>query len=316
MSNGDFEKARSFSEDAISVYESVNEFENTDPEYAFYLNNYARSLIGLDKFEDAEEVLKRAIDISDRAPTTQKDRFFRRKHDLASVYLKTGRPAKALELLNAFKDEYAQALGPSHQDYAQLLKSTAKAHLGVSEVNEGITYLDSSNSVFVAQIDRVFQFRSEKDNKEFMETVIPEFSEFQSLALQNDSFRTQLNEMNLNNQLLQKNLLLSRSRQILDQILESEDSVAIKTVYDYKALKNQLNKIYNQDLSERKIRIDSIEQLINQKETELVKIHNELVTDETPLVKDWNETNTYDLLICWNGSRITNNCVHKYKYSQ
>ena len=285
--NGKFNKAKALFEEAINVTEHIDDFDESHSEYGFYLNNYARSLLKLGQYDEAIKLLKKNIEITESDSIIDKGRYYRKQHDLASAYILTDEYEKALELLNSFKEAYGLQLGSTHEDYGQLLKSIGKAYIGVSEYENAISYMDSSNNVLISQIDKVFKFRSEKENKEFVKTLVPEFDEFQSILINDHEPMSNLVEMNLNNQLLLKNLLLSQSKRIMDKLVNSNDTSTVNKVYKYKELKSKINKNHNLKSFDRTENLDSLKNILNEKEVELAKLYSDKFDIDISLTKSW-----------------------------
>lgn len=287
LRKGELNQAKQLFEEAISVFEGIKEFDESHSEYGFYLNNYARTLLELKKFDDAIDLLNKTIEISEKDSINDKVRYIRKKHDLAKVYIRTREYAKAIDLLENFKEEYRLKLGSSNPDYGHYLKTMGKAYMGIFDYRKAIPYLDSSNRILISQIDKVFKFRSEKENKEFVKTIVPEFDEYQSMLIKNEELVGPLVEINLNNQLILKNLLLSQSRRIIDKLINSKDPYIERKVYEYKDIKSIINRNYSLEPSNRLINFDSLNNVLNEKEVELVKLYSKNFADKTSLDDNW-----------------------------
>jgi CHAT domain-containing protein len=287
LRRGEFNKSKTLFKEAITVLEEIEDFDESHSEYGFYLNNYASVLLELKQYDEAIKLLNKNIEISESDSINDKERYYKKKHNLAKAYTETGKYNEALDILNNFKEAYGLRIGSTHPDYGQLLKNLGKAYLGNSDYENSIPHIDSSNNVLISQIDKVFKFRSEKENKEFIKTLVPEFDEFQSMLVNNKESMRQLIEMNLNNQLLLKNLLLSQSRKIMDKLVESKDSSTVNNVYRYKELKAKINKSYSSKSLESTENFDSLRNVLNEKEVELAKLYSDKFSKDVSLIKDW-----------------------------
>ena len=139
----------------------------------------------------------------------------------------------------------------------------------IKEFKSSIKNLSNANEILISQIDEVFKFRSEEENKKYLQSIIFEFDELQSLPTKNKSSSEFLVELNLNNQLLLKNLLLTQSKKVMDKLLSTNDSAIVNQVYEYKGIKSRLHKIYSNGFSEA---TDELKIELNRKEKELIKL--------------------------------------------
>ncbi|WP_162306994.1 CHAT domain-containing protein [Winogradskyella ouciana] len=287
LKKGEFLKAEQHFREAMSILDKNEGIKQSHSEYGFYLNNYARSLLALERYDEAIVSIKKGIKLSEGNSIPDPVRYYRKQQDLAEAYMKTEKFDEALSILKKYETDVAQRLGKSHQDYGAYLKNLGKAHLLNSNHNEAYNYFDASNTITINQIDKVFKFRTEKENKEFMEMLRPEFDELQALAIDNKKLSSQLIYINLNNQLLLKNLLLSQSKQIIEKLSDNTDSITANMIFEYRQLKSKVSELVSSSISQKTETLDSLYNVLNSKEAELTKLYAEKYENNTNLKKDW-----------------------------
>ncbi|WP_370001139.1 CHAT domain-containing protein [Winogradskyella sp.] len=287
LKKGELIKAEQHFKEAMSVLDSNKDIKNTHSEYGFYLNNYARSLLAQGRYDEAIITLKKGIKLSEEDSIPDPVRYYRKQQDLAEAYMKTKKYDEALSILKKYEVDVALRLGENHQDYGTYLKNLGKAYLLNSNHEEAYRYFNASNAISISQIDKVFKFRTEKENKEFMEMLRPEFDELQALAIDNEKLSSQLININLNNQLLLKNLLLSQSKQIIEKLLYNTDSITANKVFEYRQLKSKVSELVSSSISQKIENLDSLYDILNSKEAELTKLYAEKYDTETNLKRDW-----------------------------
>ena len=113
--------------------------------------------------------------------------------------------------------------------------------------------------------------------------VVPQFLDFKHIK-----DREKLNGINLNNQLMLKGLLLNNSKDVINELSNLNDTLIDRKILSYKSSKRQLFKLITKS-SENKVKyLDSLNEIINSKETELVKLYSINFSNNYSLLKDWN----------------------------
>lgn len=287
LKKGEFVEAEQLFLKALDLMDQLDDINQSHSEYGFFLNNYARSLLALERYADAINTLKKGIKLSEDNSVPDPIRYYRKQQDLAEAYLKTGKYSDALQLLNKFENDIANRLGKDHQDYGTYLKQLGKAQLLNSNPRKALEYLKEHNTITIKQIDKIFKFRTEKENKEFIKTLKPDFDELQALALNNSALSDELIEINLNNQLLLKNLLLSQSKQIIDELLKTSDAAIISKVLAYKQLRSEVSGMINSGTANISRQLDSLNEELNKREAELTAIYSKVNSNNSTLENDW-----------------------------
>jgi CHAT domain-containing protein len=148
----------------------------------------------------------------------------------------------------------------------------------------------TSNEVNYKELNKIFKFRSENEKKSFLKVISKSFDDLQSIPLAQSSNVDKWNDLNLNNQLMLKGLLLNNSKDVLTQLATLNDSTIENSIKNYKLLKRQLAKTMSQSADKRTVNIDSLKEVVNGEEAKLVKLHSTKFGETMSLGRDWKES--------------------------
>ncbi|MGC6429857.1 MAG: CHAT domain-containing protein [Jejuia sp.] len=281
---GEFSRANEKFKIALNVF--LNNQPKTHQRYNHYLLNYTETLILTNQTDEAINLLLESIDISQKE-NDEHEYYFRKKIRLAEAYIKLGNKLKGIEIINQNKKKLANYIGKNHIDYANVMKTLGLAYLDISESHKGIQAVDSFNTIIVAQIDKIFKFRSEKEKKSFLRMTQQSFDELQTLAFDHNFKYDQLNIINLKNQIFLKGLLLNSSKNIIHQLSQLNNAAINNKISDYRILKSNLLKTLSKKIELREYDINVLEKKITVAEVELVKLFNDRFKKKVSTEFDW-----------------------------
>ena len=273
---------------ALEIIE-VPDGQKWHDDYSYFLNDYAKTLFELDEVEKAISLMKKNLEYFDKKVKVKNEAYYNRKFNLAKAYNLTKAYDEALPLIEEATRNVKTILGENHVDYGLFLDQLSDTYLGLGDNEKAITALTKSNSVFINQIDKIFQFSSENEKKAFIKMVTLNFNKLQSIAITNNIKNDNLNVLNLNNQLMLKGLLLNNSKDVLLKLKELNDEGINNKITFYKSIKVKRAKVLTQAFNKRTLDIDSLSNIINTKEAELVRIYNTNFKDGAKLIHDWEE---------------------------
>jgi len=288
LHKGDLEQAKILFKEALSVL--LKSFDENHSEYGFYLNHYTSSLLGLNQNDEAIALMIKNIKISESNANIESQDYYRKKLGLAKAYNKIGNYNEALSILTSYTEKLKHKLGNRHPDYGDMLKSLGDTYMGLEQVEKAIPIIDSFNTVLISQIDKVFKFRSEKQKKSFLKITNQNFDELQSVAYQLMIPNGRLNEINLDNQIMLKGLLLNNSKNLLSQLSTLNSTDINAKILSYRAVKTKLSTTLSLPFEERILDIDSLKNLINTKESELVKLYSTRFKQTMNLNQSWRQS--------------------------
>ncbi|WP_411894864.1 CHAT domain-containing protein [Winogradskyella sp. A2] len=285
---GNYSDALNYFKDALTIVE-VPEGEKWHDFYGYMLNDYAKTMFRLGNTREAIGLMEKNLDYSEKHDSIKSEAYFNRKYNLAKAYNLTKAYNKALPLIEEATKNLKTILGENHVDYGQFLEELSGTYLGLGDTEKAIVALAESNSVFINQIDKIFQFSSENEKKAFIKMVTLNFNKLQSLAITKDLKNDNLNALNLNNQLMLKGLLLNNSKDVLLKLKQLNDDEINSKITSYKFLKSKHAKVLTQSFNKRTLDIDSLTKIINTKEAELVRLYNSNFKEGAKLVRNWEE---------------------------
>lgn len=277
---------------AVKLYKEaldnlLKNFDENHFNYGYYLNDYASALLKKGENEKAISLFKKNISIFEKNSRNEVEDYYKAKFYLAQAFNKTGDYSNALPLLINASEKIKNMLGDNHILYGRILESLSDSYFGLEKIDKAISTIELSNSIVIGQLDKIFKFRSEKEKKAFLNTMVNNFDHMQSIALRNNLKFEKLNDINLNNQLMLKGLLLNNSKNILTQLSTLNDSLIDNKIIRYRSLKKEYTKLLSLPIADRVINMDSIKEDINIKESELVKLYSFNFEDNIYLSKDW-----------------------------
>ncbi|BAO77701.1 tetratricopeptide repeat protein [Winogradskyella sp. PG-2] len=283
-----FDEALEYFKNALEINEKP-EGEEWHNDYSYMLNDYAKTLLELGDNEQAIRLMEKNLNYFINKGKPKNEEFYNRKYSLANAYNLTGDFKSALPLIKESTSNLGDILGTDHVDYGDFLKTLSNTYFGLGMKDEGISSLLESNSVFVNQINKIFQFSSEQEKAAFMKMITNTFNQMQSLS-QSDTFKdSSLDIANLNNQLMLKGLLLNNSKDILTKLSKIENDSLTFKIELYKNDKKRLSKLLTQYRTTNEKEIDSLKSVVNQREAELVKYYSTNFEGGISLTRNWED---------------------------
>ncbi len=308
LQKGDIFRAKKLFKEALDNF--LKNFDENHIKYGYYLNDYASTLLETGNTEEAILLMKRNLSIFEKNSRTETEDYYKFQYNLAKAYNKSSNYSEALPLLLQASDGTKNILGADHSSYGRILESLSDTYIGLGEINKAIYVIESSNDIRIAQIDKIFKFRSENEKKAFLNTTVKTFNHMQSIPLNCNANFEKLHEMNLNNQLMLKGLLLNNSKNLIAQLSTLSDSVIDSKIILYRSIKREYSKLLTLPIEDRTKNIVSLNEAINTKEAELVKLYSSNFKDNLQLVKDWklsqSKLGNDDIAIEYSSFQVTN----------
>lgn len=286
---GDFKKALAMSLESLAFTE--NKYGKEHLNYGIKLGSLSRIYFLKGDYKKSLSIRLKAIKIIEDKLGNKHPKYAEHLSDLASLYNEAGDYQKAIPLLIEALKLNEEIIGKEHHRYAASQFNLATIYCKMGDYNNAIPLLLESNKNLLTHLDNVFKFRSEKEKKMFLETVLDNFDINQSIVFQKGEGYEDLLELNLNNQLVLKNLLLKSSKDISAKLATLNFSTYDKRITIYRYLKQELSKQLSLSMSERTISVDSLVNEINSKESELVKLYNSNFQDNINFSKNWKLSN-------------------------
>ncbi|MFK7782749.1 CHAT domain-containing protein [Psychroserpens sp.] len=285
---GNYTKAEELFKEALTIF--LDRFDNNHPQYGYQLNDYAKTLLKLGQEEKAISLMQENIALAKNNLTFDTEAFYNRQFNLANAYNNLFRFEEALPLLKNATTNIKLKFSEAHPDYGMMLKSLGHTYIGLNDYQKALPIMQTSNEVLIKELDQIFKFRSETEKKAFLKVIFKHFDDMQSIPFSNPKIKNSWNELNLNNQLMLKGLLLNNSKDVLSQLRTLDDLEVKLKIDDYRNNKRLLAKVLSQPIIERTVDTDSLKVHINSEESQLVKRYSLEFGDVLKLSKDWKDS--------------------------
>lgn len=243
--------------------------------YSDILANLGTEFYFQKNYDAAIDNLQRAVETSDR------DDFYLRRL-IALSYRHKGDMETSAKL---FEDLVA-IIPPSNDEelyQARAFLSDVYQELGKPE--KAFNLYVSINNDLLNDLETNFSFRNTQEKKFFLENMLYRLNKSQSFEYINGKAYPDVTEININNLLIQKGLLLNDLNNMLDELSSLEEEDVREEVFAYHRNKNQITVSLNAGLDENII--DSLQRLINENELKLSRLYYSKFPRKKEIIKSW-----------------------------
>lgn len=273
--------------DSLLTYldKSIEEGNDIEEE-ANYLNTKASAEFSRNNFEKADSLLQRAIALVDSAYGRYHPDYSKYINNLATIY-KAKKSYDKAESLYLETLSLKSKLGKNHPSYAITLSNLAKLYTEKNDYNLAETYYEKLNTSLLNQIENYFPSLSENEKKQFWAKIKVNSDFYYSFAAIRMRDNPNIIGDIFNYQIQTKALLLRSISSIRKSIYESGNEDLINKFKQWQKTRENLANIYSlglNQINEKGINVDSLEQKINSLEKELSRnsenFRKNLTTDE------------------------------------
>ena len=265
---GDYSKAVELSTQALNI--CMQALGETHPDYATSLSNLASYYFGLGDYTKAVELGTQALNIRKQVFGEFHPDYATSLSNLASYYSYLGEYSKAVELDTEALNIRKQVLGEFHPDYSNSLSNLALCNYLVGNYGEAYKLLKESSQHRKEIMLNQFKGATSRERMNLWKKYGEEFAYLPMLCLKACAYES-VGEVYDNSALFAKGLLLNAETSLRDLILESGDTAAEKQFESMQKIRTVLNKQYEKPIAERKLNCDSLENVAEQMERELVQ---------------------------------------------
>ena len=227
-------------------------------------DNYASSLTSLgqlyyimNEFKKSEDYYFEAKDIYEKLKGKEHHDYVARLSSLGNIYSNTGDYAKAEEHFLESITIQEKTIGKEHPYYTSSMNSLSFLYQKNSEFKKATKLVPAICYQTVEHINKNFSFLSEHQRNSYWATVEDIFENSYSLSFHSPEVAT--NELNFNNTLFTKGLLLRTNNQIRDAIYDSGDETLVQQFEQLGSLRKQINVLQSAD----SLDINNIKNLTN-----------------------------------------------------
>ena len=265
---GEYNKAIEFGTQASNLYKQT--LGNKHPEYAQSLNNLSYYYCCLGNYSKAVEVGTMAMNIQKQTLGEKHPTYAGSLTTLATYLSKLGDYSKAVEIGTQAVNIYKQALGEEHPDYASSLSNLASYNYLYHNYQEAYRLLSKSIRTRKHIVLSMFKGATGRTRQTFWNKNNADFTYFPSFCLKaHDQERN--GELYDYSALFTKGLLLNAETNARDVVLESGDTALVKQFDALQSVRIMLNKQYEKPIAERTLNCDSLENVAELMERELIK---------------------------------------------
>ena len=268
---GKYEKAETIYKEAISaIAKNPTKSKKSNPDYAHMIENLASLYEVMGDFTSAKELYQEALAVYEKKFDNRYSGYGLTSARLGSLFLTEKNYSEAQKHLHAADGILNRTFGSQHPYTVDL------------QVQLGMLYwqkddIEKADDNFTKALDKSLEFvgqyfapMSETEKSMYWQTLQPRFEKYYAFTAGNNN--STITKRALQYRLATKAMLLSGTNKVKLQILESGDSSLIRDYQTWLDQKGALAHYYSmsqEDLSEQKINLDSIDRAANTLEKSL-----------------------------------------------
>jgi len=267
-----YEEAEKIYLDAIKI--KKRRMGTKHPDYAVLLANTASLYQQMGRYDKVESLLKESAEIFKNQFGKEHPSYAKAIYELALFYQSQNRTSEAEPLYKEALTVQQKKLGEHHPALTETKEHLAILYWQKGELTKAAETYHKALNEYIYQINTFFPAMNEYEKTKFWETIHPKFIRYYNFAV--DAFKEipEVKGILYNFQVATKGLLLNSSRKVKNQILHSGNKALIYEFNKWQDSKNYLAKLYtysDEELKEKKINIDSVENVVLNLEKDLNK---------------------------------------------
>jgi tetratricopeptide (TPR) repeat protein len=264
---GNYAVAMELSQSALGILKRVLGEEH--PDYALSLNNLAHDYSLLGDYSKAIELGEEALNIQKKVLGENHPDYALSLNNLANYYSSLGDYYKSIAMNEEALNIRKNILGENHPDYISTLYNLAVSFLYSNNFIKSSEYLTATFEKQKVQLQNQFGWLTENERslywykKQNIFLLTPSFSYLSGNI-------SQFVNLSYDGALLSKALMLNSSIELNNLLMETGNEKVIDKVSRLRTLHHTLNKLYEKPISERHLDTDSLEEVSQKLERELL----------------------------------------------
>ena len=245
-----------------------------NPQYATCLNNLAQYYSYVGDYTKEMEYSIKAMEIRKSVLGENHPDYATSLNNIGVSCALLGDIPKAVDYVSKAMDIYKRTLGWNHPETANTLDNLAFFHLALRNYSKALVYCIEYVSILEDNTLRQFTNLTTSQRSTLWNKNSYKFTSFYPLVTAASNTTTKQNtagDLYDKTALFAKGLLLTTEMEMNKLILESGDEEALKMFEELRNQRLQLQKLYEIPIAERHINADSMAQVANQLESQLVK---------------------------------------------
>lgn len=266
-----YEKAEKNYLQCLEIYSEIYGEKNRNT--ASTLHNLSALYVDLKDYEKAESAVLRALQINKEIVGEKHPSYINNLSVLGTVYLETGNKKAAKDLFIKVLQTEKDNLGENSLPYMRSLNKLGNFYSVSKDDAQAQLCFSESFQISLHYLTSIGSTLGEQDKQEFLNALTNKMNAFNSFAAfhrTHDSLLTLVQ----NGLLYSKGFSLTGVSEILPLVKSLNNQVLSEIYNDWTYTKKCLNSAYSMTIEERTkkgIRIDSIENLVAEKESMLMK---------------------------------------------
>ncbi len=273
-----YQETKRFSEAEKIYLESIKikkrRLGTKHPDYAVFLENTASLYMQMKQYDKVESLLTEAVGIFKDQFGKEHPSYAKSIFELALFYQTQDKIYEAEPLYEEALAIQQKKLGEHHPALTETKEHLAILYWQKNELKKAADTYHKSLSEYIYQINKFFPAMNEYEKTKFREKIHPKFVRYFNFAIFSCKDIPQVKADLYNFHVATKGLLLNSSRKVKSLILNSGDEKLITEYTNWQDTKNYLAKLYtytDDELAEKGIDIDSVEQVVLNLEKNLSK---------------------------------------------
>ncbi len=267
---GQYDKAEAEFKELVRL--KKRRFGSGHPDYAHVLNSLAALYVEMGRYKEVESLLNEAIEIYKKKFGENHPVYAAAISDLGNFYRFKERWEEAEPLLIKSHAIKKKTLGENHPSYVQSQEDLAILYWNTGDITRAEELYKQSVDQSIDFIRKFFPPMSEAEKTRYWDKLRPRFERFFSFAVDVRKEQPALISQVYDYHIATKGLLLSATGKIKAKILASNDDELVRDYLGWLDQKEMLARFYSyskEELQDRNIDLDSIEQVVNSTERSL-----------------------------------------------
>jgi CHAT domain-containing protein len=267
-------------EKSLQIYGEVVEsrkevFGEKHPDYLTSLGNLAIVYRDIGNYHKSLEISKKVVELRKEVLGEKHPDYIGSLNNIAVCYSKLNYYLNSLEVHQEVLELRKEVLGENHPLYIESLNNIADTELHLSENNIALNYFTEMLDKTQEKVFEYFTMMTEKQRHLYWEKYGGYFNYFPRYYEKTSDYQSEGAIKAYEYSLLTKGILLNTTIDFDKLIAEKGTPEAIAKFEELKLLKLQIQRISEKPIAERYLNVDSLENIAQKKETELVKLSKE-----------------------------------------
>jgi len=245
------------------------------PEYLKSLATLASIYYNLGEYKNAVETNLKVVNIRKEILGEKHPDYLGSLGNLASGYSRLGDYSKAFKINREVTNSFKEVLGESNPNYKTGLINLAVSEYNISLTDSALYHYNQMVKLTLKKVVQYFSLMTEFQRENYWKQSSNYLGRFPMFLVSTKNTHPEAVCDAYNIALFTKGLLLNTTIDFEKLITEKGTSDAIAKFDELELLRLQIQRLQEKPIAERYLNIDSLENIAQQKETELVKLSKE-----------------------------------------